>query len=272
MDDAVGRRSINTKRLRALGISDELHPRIQEQMKKHVDQTEGLLGRKVSRINIDKWDDIDAKNAFVNGVDRWSKRVIQENDPGNMPAFMTKEMGKTVMQFRSFMLASYSKQLLSGIHHRDWETFAAFATPMMFGALFYTGQTVVNAQGRGDKEDYLDKRLSPESLAKAAFQHAGFSSIIPMGVDTIAGVTGFGPVFDFRSSDLAAAAWGNPTWDLLQGVQRGVRGIVAPLFNDDYEFSQQDYRAITSTLLFQNAFVVRNALSALGSDLPRHPY
>lgn len=254
----------------AVGISDELHPRIQEQMRRHVDQTTGLLGRKVARINIDSWDDIDAKNAFINGVDRWSKRAIQENDPGNMPAFMTKEMGKTVMQFRSFMLASYSKQLLSGIHHRDWETFSAFATSMFLGALFYAGQTVVNAQGRGDKEEYLEKRLSPESLAKAAFQRAGFSSLLPLGVDTIAGVSGFGPVFDFRSTDLASGAWGNPTWDLIQGVQRGVQGVVAPITKDDYEFSQQDYRAITSTLLFQNAFVIRNALAGLGAELPKY--
>ncbi|WP_028714665.1 hypothetical protein [Paracoccus sp. J55] len=150
MDDATGRRPINQKRLRALGISDELHPRIQAQLQKHVDQTTGLLGRKVSRINIEKWDDLDARNAFVNGVDRWAKRSVQENDPGNMPAFMTKELGKTVFQFRSFMLAAYSKQLLAGIHHRDWETFSAFMSSMLFGGLFYAAQTAVNAQGRAD--------------------------------------------------------------------------------------------------------------------------
>ncbi|MFN3711820.1 MAG: hypothetical protein ACK4S8_14830, partial [Alishewanella aestuarii] len=270
MDDAVGRRPINQRRMRAMGISDELHPRIQAQMVKHVDQTDGLLGRKVSRINVDKWDDLDAKNAFINGVDRWSKKVIQENDVGNMPAIMTTELGKTIFQFRSFMLASYTKQLLSGIHHRDWETFAAFATSMVFGGLFYAGQTVVNAQGRADKEDFLEKRLSPESIAKASFQRAGFSSLIPMGVDTIAGITDFGPIFDFRSSDLASSVFSNPTWDLVTGAQRGFQGIVAPLLNSDYEFSQQDYRAITSTLVFQNAFVIRNALAALGGGLPRY--
>lgn len=269
MDDAVGRRPINQRRMRAMGISDELHPRIQAQMVKHVDQTDGLLGRKVSRINVDKWDDLDAKNAFTNGVDRWSKRVIQENDVGNMPAFMTSEMGKTIFQFRSFMLASYTKQLLSGIHHRDWETFAAFATSMVFGGLFYAGQTVVNAQGRADKEDFLEKRLSPESIAKASFQRAGFSSLIPMGVDTIAGITDFGPIFDFRSSDLASSVFSNPTWDLVQNINRSARSIAAPVANPDYEFSQQDYRAITSTLVFQNAFVIRNALAALGGGLQR---
>lgn len=236
-----------------------------------VDQAEGLLGRKVSRINIDSWDDVDTKNAFINGVDRWSKKVIQENDVGNMPAFMTTELWKSVFQFRSFMLASYSKQLLSGIHHRDWETFSSFATSMFFGGLFYAGQTVVNAQGRADKAEYLERRLSPESIAKASFQRAGFSSLIPLGVDTVAGLTQFGPVFDFRSSDLASGAWGNPTWDLMVGVQKGLQGIVAPFVNGDHEFSQQDYRAITSTLMFQNAFGIRNALAALGSDLPRYP-
>ncbi|ODT57791.1 MULTISPECIES: hypothetical protein [Paracoccus] len=183
---------------------------------------------------------------------------------------MTKELWKSVFQFRSFMLAFYSKQLLSGIHHRDWETFSAFSTSMFFGALFYAGQTVVNAQGRADKKEFLEKRLSPESLAKASFQRAGFSSLIPLGVDTIAGVAGFGPVFDFRSTDLASGIGGNPTWDLMQGVQKGARAGVAPITGADYEFSHQDFRAITSTLLFQNAFVIRNALGAIGADLPRY--
>ncbi|MCG6110893.1 MAG: hypothetical protein MEQ74_01725 [Paracoccus sp.] len=97
----------------------------------------------------------------------------QENDPGNMPAFMITVLWKSVFQFRSFMLASYSKQLLSGIHHRDSETLSAFSTSMFFTTLFYAGQTVVNAQGRADKEEFLEKRVSPESLAKASFQRAG---------------------------------------------------------------------------------------------------
>ncbi|SCX87337.1 hypothetical protein SAMN05660710_00069 [Paracoccus tibetensis] len=79
-----------------------------------------------------------------------------------------------------------------------------------------------------------------------------------------------GPVFDFPSSVLASGVWGNPTWDPMQGVQRGLEGIVAPLVNSDHEVSQHDYRAITSTLMFQNAFGIRNALSALRVDLPRY--
>lgn len=270
LDDAVGARSINVSRLRAMGVSDELHPRIQAQMKKYVDTSDGLLGRKVSRINLDKWDDLDAKNAFINGVDRWSKKIIQENDVGNMPGFMTREMGKTIFQFRSFMLASYEKQLLTGVHHRDWETFSAFMTSMFFGGLFYAGQTVVNAQGRSDKEELLQERLSPTNIAKASFQRAGFSSVIPVAVDVGGGMMGFGPVFDFRTSDLSSQLLGNPSIDLVQNLQRSLQSIVAPMVNSDYQFSQQDMRALTKTLLFQNAFIVRNGLAMLGNDLPRY--
>nr|RQP07071.1 MAG: hypothetical protein D1H97_04500 [Paracoccus sp. BP8] len=276
MDDATGRRPINQKRLRALGISDELHPRIQAQLQKHVDQTTGLLGRKVSRINIEKWDDLDARNAFVNGVDRWAKRSVQENDPGNMPAFMTKELGKTVFQFRSFMLAAYSKQLLAGVHHRDRETFSAFMSSMLFGGLFYAAQTAVNAQGRADRDEYLEKRLAPDAIARASFQRAGFSSILPIGVDFVAGFAGVEPIFDFRSSGLSngggiiGTLTSNPTGDLLRNLERGVAGASASIISPDYKLSQQDWRALSSLAIFQNAFIVRNGLAMMGADLPQY--
>ncbi|WP_168217311.1 hypothetical protein [Paracoccus liaowanqingii] len=57
----------------------------------------------------------------------------------------------------------------------------------------------------------------------------------------------------------------------MKSMEKGLRGAVAPMVNSDYEFSQQDYRALTSTLLFQNAFIIRNGLAALGSELPKYP-
>lgn len=277
MDDATGVRGINSSRMASMGIDPEMHARIQAQLSKHVDTTTGLLGKKVQRINIQKWDDQDAMNAFVMGVDRWSKKVIQENDIGNMPGFMSTELGKTIFQFRSFMLAAYTKQLLAGIHHRDWETFSAFATSMFFGGLFYVGQTYVNAIGREDAEEVLEDRLSPESIAKASFLRAGFSSVIPMGVDMSRGVVGLDPVFDFRSSGLKSGGvtpWellsSNPTVDLIDGASRGIAGLAQGSFNPDYDFSQKDFRALTKVALFQNMFGIRNMISAIGGGLPQY--
>lgn len=274
MDDASGRRGINPNRLRVMGVSEELHPRIQEQLRKHVDQTTGMLGKKVERINIEKWDDIDAKNAFINGVDRWAKKSIQENDIGNMPDFMSYELGKVIGQFRSFMLAAYVKQTLAGMHARDWEVFSAFATSMLFGGLFYVGQQHVNSLGRSDRDEFLEDRLNPASLASAAFQRSAFSSVIPLGVDTVREIVGLEPIFDFRSSGLkggggpVGAFLGNPTGDLIDGTFRGVGGAVQGAVNPDYDFSQRDAQSLTKLLAFQNMFGVRNMMSVISDPLP----
>ena len=275
MDDATGKRDINPRRLRVMGVNDEMHPRIQAQLRKHVDQTEGLLGRKVSRINIEKWDDIDAKNAFINSVDRWAKKSIQENDIGNMPDFMSKDLWKTVAQFRSFMMAAYVKQTLAGLHHRDWETFASLSATMMFGGLFYVAQTHVNAIGRDDRRDFLEERLSMEALASASFQRSGFSSVVPIAVDTGLSAAGIDPIFDFRSSGLksggltpTSAALSNPTGDLIDGVNRGIAGIADAARGGT--FGENDFKALTKLLVFQNMFGVRNVIAAVGGTMPNY--
>lgn len=274
MDDATGVRGINAKRLRVMGIPDELHGRIQDQLRKHVDQSEGMLGKKVQRINIEKWDDLDARNAFINGVDRWAKKSIQENDIGNMPDFMSYELGKTIMQFRSFMLAAYVKQTLAGLHMRDWETASAFLTSMFFGGLFYAGQQHVNSIGRDDRAEFLEKRLNPQSLAEAAFQRAAFSSILPIGFDTAREAVGLEPIFDFRSSGLrggggpTGALLGNPTGDLIDGLFRATGGIAQAITSSDYDFSEKDAQAAAKVFLLQNAFGVRNVISAISGQFP----
>lgn len=275
MDDATGRRGINPRRLRAMGVSEELHGRIQEQMRKHVDQSTGMLGKKVNRINIEKWDDLEAKNAFVNGVDRWAKKSIQENDIGNMPDFMSYELGKTIAQFRSFMMAAYVKQTLGGIHNRDWEVATSFLTSMFFGGLFYAGQTYVNSIGRDDREEYLEERLSPVNLANASFQRAAFSSVIPMAADMGLTAVGVDPIFDFRSSGLKTGGVSplelvvsNPSGDLLDGISRATGGVVQSALNPNYSFSERDFKALTKVSLFQNMFAVRNVLAVIGGALP----
>jgi hypothetical protein len=273
MDNANGGRKINSKRMAVMGISPEMAQRINAQLLSKVDETKGMLGRKVKRINIDQWDDIDAKNAFINGVDRWAKKSIQENDVGNMPNFMSYEMGKTMMQFRSFMVAAYTKQLLSGIYHRDIETFTSFAASMFFGGLFYAGQQVANAQGKADKEEWLEKRLAPEEIAKASFQRAGFSSFLPTVFDTYREARGLEPVFSYRTSGQSTGLVGqgmNPSLDFIMNAQKAVNGVTASLTNADYDFSQRDAQAVARSFFFNNAFVIRNGIQALTADLPKY--
>lgn len=268
--NAAGGRKINMKRFKALGIDEAMADRINGQINKYVKTQPGFIGKTVKSINIEKWDDVAAKEAFIDGVGRWAKRSVQENNPGNMPYFMTKEMGKTIGQFRSFMLSAYTKQLLSGMHHRDWETGSAFLASMFFGGMAYVGQTYANSIGRPDREDFLNERLSASSIAKASFQRAGVSTFIPALVDSGHMAFTGEAVFSYRSTDLASGLLGNPTVDLIDNAHRTFNGVVSSATRGDYEFSQQDWRTATSIVPWQNAFIIRNILASMGGSLPRY--
>ena len=115
------------------------------------------------------------------------------------------------------------------------------------------------------------------NIGKAMFQRAAFSSVIPMVADFGVGFAGLEPVFDFRSSGLqnGGGLWGmllsNPTGDLVQNLERGVKGAVGAAVNPDYDFSKRDWRALSRVFLFQNAFGIRNILASFGSELPKYP-
>ena len=271
MNMAVDQGSISPSRLASMGLDEKMTGRIVKQMQKHVYTEEGVLGRNVKRLNIDEWKDQEAASAFINAIDRWSKKIIQENDIGQMSKWMTTDLGKTLIQFRSFMISAWTKQALTGAHHRDWDTIVAWSMSMLFGGLAYVGQTYINSVGRPDQEKYLDERLAPSAIGRSAFQRAGFSTFVPGAADTMLGIVGYEPVFAYgRTTGLSSNALiGNPTLDLLDNAMKGARGVVASATRDDYSFSQQDWRALSSLMPFQNAMVIRNFNQMIGGNLTR---
>lgn len=269
MNMAVDGSEMSDARLGSLGLNREMFERISQQMNTHVAEREGILGRSVKRINIDEWDDQDAASAFIAGIDKWTRRVIQENDVGLMSQWMTTDLGKVMMQFRTFMVGAWVKQTLHGMHTRDINTFQAWGASMLFAGLSYTAQTYINSVGRDDQSDFLKTRLSAEEVGKASFQRAAFASMIPAALDTVVTLPGYDPVFAYgRSTGLASGALGNPTLDLLDNATAAVGGAIGAL-REDRNYSQQDARAATSILPWQNAMGIRNTLNLITQDLPR---
>lgn len=257
-------------KLATLGLDEAMGNRIGGMIRAHSFTEDGVLGRSIRRINIDAWTDQEAASAFIHAVDRWSRKVIQENDIGMMSEWMTKDLGKTMIQFRSFMVGSWTKQFLYGLHTRDFDVWASWALASFFGGLSYMGQTYVNSIGREDQREFLERRLSAAEVGKAAFQRAGYSSLFPAAVDTLSGLGGFDPVFAYgRTTGLASGiVGGNPTVDLIDSAAGAVKGLVAPALNSDYQYSREDLRKQTAVLPFQNALIIRNMVNAMGGALP----
>lgn len=263
------------ERLAALGLSPKMTERVLKQIRKHADTEPSrfFTGRKLRRVNFDKWmdDDAEAANAFIMATYRLGRRIIQENDVGTLPLFIHSTLGKLLFQFRTFMLGAWSKQTLHNLHMRDMETAQSFLFTSLMASVLYVAQTSINSAGRADAQEFRDERLQPEEIAKAAFQRAGWASLIPATYDTVSMLTlADKPTFAFgRSTGLASDfIKGNPTVDLLNSAARATKGLVSAPLRDDYDYSQDDFRAATNLLWFKNALGVSNVLNTLSSNLP----
>ncbi|MBL4702685.1 MAG: hypothetical protein JKX85_15680 [Phycisphaeraceae bacterium] len=271
VNEAFTNRIPSAKRLAQIGLTKDEFSIIAEQIRKHAKTTKGLLGEKLRLINFEQWDNQDAVANLITGMDKWSRQVVQENNIGQMSNWMTGSLGRTLIQFRAFTVVAWEKQLARGLHNMDQQTFNAFMLSTLFGGLGYVSLTYATSIGRPDREEYLAKRLSLAEIGKGSFQRAGFSSLMPGLIDSAIKVTGNDPLFQFgRTTGLATNfATGNPTVDLLSRMEQAARGVIAPSINSDYQFSQQDARAIKGVLPFNNAIGIGNILDAAGGGLPK---
>lgn len=287
VDEAFGGvAAMSKKRYQDLGISETMHKRILDAIKKHSITDEGALTkRKIRRLNADNWDDAEAAETFAYAINRWGRRTIQENDIGEtmfLGGFTDTTFGKIMFQFRGFMMTAYGKHLLHGIKMNDMQAYIGFMSSMVFAGLAYTAQ--MNAQAvlmnKRDRKKFMEKKFGKTdeemymSIAKAAFQRSAFASLLPAFIDSGLGVLGADPFFHYRSTGLDSnLLTGNPTVSLIKNnLYKGVSGSIKSMWDKDYEFSQSQYNDLTQLLLFQNALGIQNVIKKIGSStLPKNP-
>ncbi len=275
---ATGKLKINKSvlnRYRNIGFSDSELQGVFKSIRDNATFIEGgLTGRKIRRFNIDKWKDQDLANKMSLYMSRHLRRVVQENNYGEMLAIGTDGgLGKTMLQFRNFVITAYSKQLLHGIKMMDFTAFASAMTSTFIAGLVYTAQTHIQAIGKSpqEKDEFLEKRLSYLSIGKAAFQRSTYSTLVPTFIDTIRDPFGSEPLFNYRSSGLEInLITGNPTYRLFEKGYGAIKGIGTAIADDEYDFSKQDAYKLKAIGPWQNMLGITNILQYMidDSDLP----
>jgi len=261
---AQGRTKMNPRRLEALGLDAERAEAIMEGIRNHAT----FDGKRLKAMNFQKWTDRDAVANFDAAAFRLGRTIIQENDIGQMAMWMSNPLARTFLQFRSFMLASYTKQMLQGLNFRDTATAQAFIGTTVAASMVYIAKTHLNSIGRSDRKEFLEKRLSLGRIAAAGIQNSSWASIMPMAVDSMVTLVGGRPFFDARNTQLASnALWGNPTADLGDGISQAMEIIGETVFNGK-RFSQADARNLLRILPFQNLNGITQLTSMMISPLP----
>jgi len=272
VDAATGGRGISVKRLAELGLTPETAEPILAQIRRHATTEPGWMGRRYKLLNLEEWTDQTAAARFSTAISEWARRVIQENNIGSMSRWMTGDLGRTLLQFRSFAITSWEKQFLRGLYVRDARVWSAWAQATLLGGLAYVGLTYTNSIGRDDADAYRRRRLTPAEVGKGAFQRAGWAAMLPPMVDTPLWAMGRERVFQYgRTSGLGSDfVWGSPTGELLLKTGRAVGGAGQAAVSGEYRYSEADWRNVMRILPFHNAFVVQNVLEGVGRGLPEH--
>lgn len=259
-----GQRPLSKRRLESMGLSGEWVTRVFDQLKKHskFQEDTGLLtGRRLSSLDLENWDDIAARERFIDALHQFTRKAVQRNDPQDLAMWMHSDIGKTVTQFQSFMYAAWSKQLLHGLRMHDIETFTMFSLSTLTGGLGHTLRYYALSGKSDDPEEYRREHLSPEAIGAGAFYRSSWASFLPQIMDAGGQMVGADPVWTYgrMPSDIANM----PSMDMVDKTWSFVSRGSSSVFDPDADMTERDWENFTALLPLQNALGINHALSIL---------
>ncbi|PLX67810.1 MAG: hypothetical protein C0603_06725 [Denitrovibrio sp.] len=262
---AHGEADIPVSRLAWLGLGDQMKARVFDQIKKHTVYKD-VAGKRIKQLGLNNWNDEEALAALQTFLFRATNKIVQEPDIGDMLPFMKTELGKLLFQFKGFTISSWSKQLLSEIHHRDWNTFNSFIASTTLATLGYITQTYANHYN--DPWE-LRKRLEVSVVAKNGFAKSTYASLLPTAWDTGASMLGYEAAFSYaRSTGLASdIIGGSPAKQVLDSSDAFLR-LFRSVLDPSYDFSKSDFYKLRNFIFFQNVLGVKQILDSIQDTLP----
>jgi len=270
---AGGKSVYNKRRLAALGINDKrTQELILDNFKNKVEVEGALSGGNIKGFNFQAWEP-EARELFINAIYRGVHKSIQRNNIGDMAEWMTDDYAKTVLQFRTFVVGAYEKQLLRGVAMRDGRTMAAWLLSAGFASMSYYAQTHLRSLGRDDREQYLEENANMNKVLTSGLARSSFMTLLPGIIDTGMQVTGHDPLFagSRASGQSQSLVGGIPTLSMLDGFYQGAETLGSHL-NEDYQMTQSKLRALLKNGLWSNMVGVEQGINYIAgkSDLPRY--
>jgi len=264
INDAIGFTKLSAKRKERLlkaGIDERMAKAISEQAQEH--------GKKVGSswdANTSEWVDREAAGLFERVLLKDVDSSIITPGIGDRPLFMSTEMGKTVLQFKTFFLAAHNSALIpmaQQLARGDMAAVEGIVTGISLGMM--SEWIRLNLSGRGDElEGY-----SMQDWARAGLDRSGISTV-PMEFINMAD-----RMLDGRLSQSVGLKQGSRyfyrNWaGTLMGPTFGYAGDVGALMqnlvNSD-GISERDIRSLRRLMPYQNMFYLRMLINDMEKEV-----
>lgn len=266
---AIGGKSIEPRRLRNMGISDEMLPKIMAHLKKAPNEN-----GKITSIGFEKWTDLGAREAFITALHRESRRIVQENDISGTHWFQNETTGKSLFQFRTFLMQAHTRQLMHGLNMADKQAYTAFLMQSFFGVVGFAAQNALRYQalkltGADDlARDMWRERANANYILPAAISRAAWASLAPMAFDTTASLLGAKPYFSYtRSSGLSYDPKGIPVVSLGLNAANSLATLGRSATGET--ITRADVKNFFRLMPFSNALPIQAGINATAEYFPK---
>jgi hypothetical protein len=267
-DFAVNRGKLNAsqrKRLIANGMAEGLIDDTLDMLKKHTKRD----GKRVSEIDWEAWQAEDPHTAqeFHIAVERTVRDAIQDHDLGETMPFMHSTVGKIFSELRTFNLAAHSKQFLKNVHHWDAQAFTTFTYGFVGESLAYAMQTSLNF---AHDPAELEKRLSPERIARAAIARMSALGVIPFIADAGMQVATGQPLSTGTANTGNRNPFVPPSLMVAGRLGAGITNLGSALNPlSDGTTTRREVKDGLSSLPLGNTWFIRNGIDMFSQQFPK---
>ncbi|MEM8027414.1 hypothetical protein Q4R25_12655 [Morganella morganii] len=243
-------------KLAHIGIDESMLRRIAEQYSRHGEDLGGML---TGHSHL--WDDRVVREAFQNAVLKDVRTTVITPGIGDTPLMMSSELGKIVMQFKTFFFATHNRALVSGIQSGDASFYYGALLQVGLGSLVYVLKSMM--AGREINTD-------PANLVKEGLDWSGMMGWLGEPNNVLENLSGgtygmsamFGgpPASRYQSRNGIGALLG-PTFDLGGDIKNITAGVL------NGEFDDREVRSVRKLLPFQNLFYLAPLLNQVEEQL-----
>lgn len=224
--------------------------------------------KKIDEIDPSKLD-FDTRERMSAFLFRVTRHQVLEGDVSDSLQMMHSVTGKLIMQFRTFMVNSYTRHFLNSVHHyNDWRTYMMAALSTSAAGMGWAARAYLSTIGNPEMRE---KMLTEENFYKNAVAQSSWSHFIPAVTDMVwADVLHNDPIFaNNRSTGLSNGIMGIPTLDLASKLYSST-GMIGSALKDDEHVTNKQVHDFWKTTFWNNMLGWQNITdAAIDEHFPR---
>lgn len=237
-----------------LGVDEMMRARIAVMFREFGETVDG-----VRVAHSQQWEDLPAARAFRAAVNKDVDSTIVTKGVGDIPIFANTELGKTVLQFKSFALAAHQRVLLRGLQEHDAAVASGMLASIGMGMLVYQLKALDSGRELSDDpRQWLVEGVDRSGLFTVMMEVSGI--LDQVGGPGLGRLSGGGSPSRFKSRNITGTLIG-PSSGSVQDLATVIRSLTTG------EVAESDIRAFRRLLPYQNLLIFRQLLDKLEEDV-----